>query len=208
MLKILRQRKTYTSCNDLPLHNFIKIVVYGDLSYLYAEPAKFIHRQADLAAIWEVIFNEYNELTNNTNSRHIFELIKDITVLGNRIQLIEDCINLLESVKSVSEYQPTIDILHSFGCGHIIINDETRYKNLPRCRTICKRFIIELNQKESEYQILNKDEDNKVTEQDFYQMIAVVSKFMNGKDIDLHKTTVSLYISYINLMKANIEANG
>lgn len=208
MLKILRTRPTYTSCDDLPLANFIKIVCTGELSHLYSEPARFIHRNAPLADIWERIFNEYNELTNNTQSKHIFNLIKEITVLGNRINIVNDCVRLLSEVRDISEYQPMIDILNGYGCSHIVITNENRATTLPRCITVCKRFLQQLNATEGEYTELSKDDGKKVTPQDFYSMIAVISRFMNGKDIDLHKTTVSLYISYINLMKANPENNG
>jgi len=207
-MRILKQRPTYTSCDDLPLANFIKIVCTGELVHLYSEPSRFIHRNAPLADIWEHIFNEYNELTNNTQSKHVFNLIKEITVLGNRIGIVNDCVNLLRSVDDVANYPDCISILNSYGCSHITITNENRHTQLDRCITVCKRYIADLNKVETEYNTISNDDQKKVTPQDFYSMIAVVSKFMGGKDIDLHKTTVSLYISYINLMKANTEQNG
>lgn len=200
-MKIIRTRKTYTSCDNLPLSNFINIVVDGDLSQLYAEPARFIHKQSDLSSIWENIFNEYNELTNNTQSRHIFNLIKEIKYIDGKNKTVSECISLLSQVNDVNEYQETIDILNSFGCSHIKITNENKFTTLPRCETVCKRFIIELNQKEAEYQSLNSDDNNKATKQDFYETISYISEHLHGKTIDVHKTTVSMYVADLNLIK-------
>jgi len=142
-MRILRQRPTYTSCDDLPLANFIKIVCTGELVHLYSEPARFIHRNAPLADIWEHIFNEYNELTNNTQSKHVFNLIKEITVLGNRIGIVNDCVNLLRSVEDIANYPDCIAILNSYGCSHITITNENRRTSLDRCITVCKRYIAD-----------------------------------------------------------------
>jgi len=201
-------RPTYTSCDNLPLANFIEIVCTGELKHLYSEPAKYIHKQADLNAIWQVIFNEYNELTNNAQAKHIFNLVRDMYVLQTRISIIDDTIALLASVDDVNDYTDAIGILHQYGCGHIQITNSDKIAQLKRCVSICRKFVLELKQKETEYNALNTDTGAKVTKQDYYANVAVISKYMNGKDIDLHKTTVSLYISYINLMKANNEANG
>jgi len=208
-LKLSRPtRPTYTSCDNLPLANFIEIVCTGELKHLYSEPAKYIHKQADLASVWQVIFNEYNELTNNAQAKHIFNLVRDMYVLQTRISIIDDAIAFLASVDQIELYQDTINILYQYGCGHIVFTNENKIAQLKRCVSICKKYLLELKQKETEYNALNTDNGAKVTKQDYYANVAIISKYMNGKDIDLHKTTVSLYISYINLMKANNEANG
>lgn len=206
-MKLIPIRKTYTSCDDLPLYNFIRIVVDNDLSQLYSEPAKFIHKQADLAAIWEDIFNEYNQLTNNTQSVHIFHLIKDITVLGSKIDIINQIVNCLMNAKDIADYQPLIDILNEYGCAHIKITNDNKEEALKRCISICKRFAVQQLKLNADYDKLNENNSNKVTTQDFLNSVAVLSKHL-GFQIPLHSTTVSLYISYINLLKAaNNEAN-
>lgn len=206
-MKLIPTRKTYNSCEELPLANFIKIVVDNDLSQLFKEPAKFIHKQPDLKAIWEAIFEEYNELTNSAQSRQIFSLIKDITVLQNRIQIVNDCISVIMGASDLSGYEPTINILKSYGCNFEFTNENKR-EQCEKAITVCKRYLRELMEREQEYSELNKDDGKKVTTQDFYNSIAMLSKAM-GFPIDLHNTTVSLYISYINQVKsANSIENG
>lgn len=206
-MNILPTRKTYTSCEDLPLANFIKIVCDGELKHLYSEPPNAIRRNANLIEIWERIFNEYNELTQSTQSQHVFQLVKEITTLHSRIHLINDCVKLLLSVPDITEYQPTIDVLKSFGCWHVEITNENRQESLSKCVSICKKYVIDLMEAEKQYLAMNKDDGKKTTVNDFYSSIAHLSKFM-GFPIPLHTTTVSLYISYINQFKASIPKDG
>lgn len=206
-MKLIRERKTYKSCDDLPLYNFIKIVCDGDLSQLYSEPAKFIHKQADLSAIWEKIFNEYNELTDNTQSKHIFNLIKEITLLNGRLEVIQQSVDALAKLGS-KDFPKLCEMLNEMLGTDFEFTDESLQSDLNRIVTRSKTWVLQLSQVQKEYKDMAGDDKNKVTVNDYYSLIAQLSKFF-GFQIPLHTTTVSLYISYLNQFKfANSKENG
>lgn len=194
---MLRTRKTYLSCNDLPLHNFIRIVVYNELRELYSEKANFIHKQADLTSIWERIFNEYNELTDNKQAVHILSLMKDITVLNNKIEITNSALNCLLKAESTIDYQPLKDMLNSMGFRYTY-SDETLQNDVKLTLSSMKTIILKKDEAINEYNEISKDEGKKVTENDYNNLIAQLEKFMS-KDIPTRTTTVAKFISYINL---------
>lgn len=207
MLKLLRTRPTYTSCDDLPLANFIKIVCTGELVHLYSEPAKYIHRNAPLAEIWERIFNEYNELTNNTQSKHVFNLIKEITVITGRLEIIQNAVDVLAKYGS-KDFQGLCQMLREMVQVNYTYEDKNLEKELKSTVTRAKILIVQLNQSKSEYELLAADDGKKATVNDYYDLVSVLSKFQ-GHQIPLHTTTVSLYISYLNQFRiANSKENG
>jgi len=206
-MRILRQRPTYTSCDDLPLANFIKIVCTGELVHLYSEPNRFIHRNAPLSDIWEQIFNEYNELTNNTQSKHVFNLIKEITVINGKLEIIQNAVDVLAKYGS-KDFQGLCQMLREMVQVNYTFEDKNLEKELKSTVTRAKTLIVQLNQSKSEYELIASDDGKKATVNDYYDLIAVLSKFL-GFRIPLHSTTVSLYISYLNQFRiANSKENG
>lgn len=195
-MKILRDRKTYKSCDDLPLSNFIKIVVHNDLSQLYSEKARFIHKQVDLVSIWEHIFNEYNELTNNTQSMHILSLMKEITVLNNKIEIINSAIKCLLSAETTEGYEPLKQMLNGMGF-RFSYSDETLENDCKITLSSMKSIIMQKDEAIKEYNEIAKDDGKKVTEADYTSLIAQLAKYMCFH-IDKYKTTVTEFISYIN----------
>ena len=206
-MKLIRTRETYTSCDNLPLANFIKIVCDGDLSQLYSEPAKFIHKQANLPSIWENIFNEYNELTDNTQSKHIFNIIREINFLSGKLDIIQQSIDALHKFGS-KDFPKICEMLNQMLGSDFEFTDESLQTDLNRIVTRSKTLVLQLSQVQKEYKDLIGDENKKATVSDYYNLIAQLEKF-NGFKIPLHDTPVSLYISYLNQFKsANENKNG
>lgn len=193
---MIRTRKTFTSCNDLPLHNFIQIVVHDDLKQLYSEPSKLILKQADLKSIWETIFNQYNDLTNNTQSTHILSLVKEITVLNNKIDIVNYAISCLLKAETTQGYEPLKEMLHSMGF-RFSYSDETLHNDCKVTLSSMKAVIMRKNEAIAEYEAIASDDTKKATEEDYIKLISQLSKFI-GFHIDKYKVTVTEYISYIN----------
>lgn len=190
----IKKRAYYSSCEDLPLFNWVKLVVTGDVEWLFSEPLKKWHKPTDLTLIWEKIFTEYTELTNDVKANHVLSMIKGITVINNKLQIIQSAINLLAKARPMENYQPIIKMLKEFGFRYSF-TEETIFEDLKRTASSAKRMVITRDQLQKDYETFGNS-DQKATEKDYYLMIAELSKFL-GFPIDAKKTTVLSYISYV-----------
>lgn len=195
-------RKTYTSCSELPLYNFIKIVVHENLSFLYSEGRTVFNRNIDLRPLWEEIYSEYTTISNNTQSKHVFALTKEITVINNKLQIIQNAVNYLAKHYDVR----LCDMLRRMGFMYKF-TPESLQNDLKLTVSSAKRMIVRRQEAEADYNKLNVS-DKKVTEDDFYGLIRQLSRF-NGFPIDVKKTTVTEFVKDINAFNAeNKPKNG
>lgn len=194
---------TYKSCSDLPLYNFIKIVVENDLDYLYAKKPTFLHKKADLPALWDSIFDEYSSLSDNTQNAHVLELLKSIKEIEFKLSIIAACIEVLTNcVKenlNVKDYQLTIETLRSYGFYHEYSN-LTLQEDIKRIISGSKTLHIELGDLVAEYEKIDLNKDSGATEKDFVDEVALVSSF-HKIQIDTRRISVMEYISYLSLFK-------
>lgn len=196
MIKI---RKTYNSCSELPLYNFIKIVVTDDKNWLYSEPKRLWHKSADLDNIWENIFNEYSELSQDKQGQAVLGMIKNLTVLNGKIWVIEQYLSLLTSVSKIGDvknYQTAINDLKSMGFNFQWLNI-TLDEDISKTRSSMKRIVLERNEAAQEWQNTNQNEQKSATENDYDSLLGELSKFQ-GYYIDKKLITVAEFISYIN----------
>jgi hypothetical protein len=183
-------RKTYLSCSELPLFNFIKIVVNDDTSYLYSEPKKPWNKPVDLPALWEGIFNEYSALSGNKQNAHILSLIKEITVLNNKLLIIQEAVSYLSHTFDVR----LCNMLR--GMGFLFqYNPDSMMNDLKLTISSAKRIIIQKQQAEKEFSALDQDK-SKVTEKDYNALLTQLSKYMKFK-IDPKQTSVLDFVNYI-----------
>lgn len=198
-------RKHYTSCEDLPLYNWIKLVVTNNAEWLYSEPKKPWHKSNDISSIWEKIFEEYSELSADKSADHVLSMVKGITVINNKLAVIQAAINLLAYARPLSDYQPTIQLLKDYGF-RFSYSEETIIKDLQLTASSAKTMVIQRQQLEKDYENY-ESKQSKSTEKDYYNLIAQLSKFL-GFPIDAKKTTVYSYISYVEQYKNSIQKDG
>lgn len=193
---MISTRKTYSSCNELPLYNFIKIVVYDDLNFLYSERKTLLNTNIDLKSLWSDIFAEYTSISNNTQSKHVFALTKEITVINNKLSIIQNAVNYL-----AKHYDKRLcDMLRRMGFMYRF-TPETLQNDLRLTVSSAKRLLIRRQEAQGDYNELNKS-DKKVTEDDFLGLVRQISRF-NGFPIDVKKTSVTEFVKDINAF--NIE---
>lgn len=186
-------RKTYTSCSELPLYNFIKIVVHDDLNFLYSERRTVFNRNIDLQPLWADIFAEYSTISNNTQSKHVFALTKEITVINHKLDIIQRAVNHL--AKPGNYDVRLCDMLRRMGFMYKY-NPDSLMNDLKLTISSAKRLVIRKQEAEDDYAKLNVS-DKKVTEDDFYGLVRQLSRF-NGFPIDVKKTTVTEFVKDIN----------
>jgi len=198
---MIRTRKTYNSCSELPLYNFIKIVVHGDLNWLYAENKSALTSKADLQSIWERIFEEYTSISGNPRSAHLFSLVKEITVLGHKLNVINECLKFL----SHSYDKRICDALVSMGFRYKF-TPESLNDDLRRVVSSSKKYVLQKQEAEAEYSKI-KGAESETTEEDFYGLIRQISRF-NQFAIDPKTTSVMEFVKDIKAFNLENTPNG
>ncbi len=177
--------------------------MFNDLKYLHHIKPTFLHTKTNLQPIWDKIFEEYSVLSASTQSNHILELLKEVKRLEFTINLIQSCLTVLHNCSkhnlNVSDYQPTIDTLKSYGYYYeysnlSLMDDMTQIINES------KALHIDLADNIAEYNTLTESKKAESTESDFLDEAAIISKF-NGFAINPRTTTVIEYISYLSVYK-------
>lgn len=193
----------YKSCYELPLYNFIKIVVTGDLTWLYKtkHKRKFLQTtDKSLQQTWESIFNEYTSLAGTNASNHLFQLLKELTVIDNKLKIIQHIVMYLgRSYAQDDNTQSLVKILRSYGFL-FSYSPETIKKDLQLTISSAKRLLIQRQEAEIDYNKAMESSD-KVDEKHYYQALAHLSKFMSFR-IDAKATTVIEYLAYLEIYKS------
>lgn len=194
---MIYDRKTFSGCNDLPLYNFIKIVVFNETKWLYSEKKTSINRnlkETHLQAIWETIYSEYTNISNNPQSGQIMALISEITNLNISIEFIGVLCDHLELYRS----EELIAILRTYGFMYPF-SENSMESDIKLTRSSAKRMMIKKMDAEKEYIKLNKTE-KEVTEVEFNGIIAQLSKFMSFR-IDPKIATVMDFVNYMECLR-------
>ncbi len=157
----------------MPLLNFIKILTKGDFRQLYSDKDNWLMKP-DLESIWDDIFMEYTELSSDTQSTHIFGLIKDIHYLKNKIDLIDLIIDTLTRVNDLSQFQQMIKDLKSLAGVYLPFTEESLLKDLLTTKNKAKTYQIQYKELLAEYKSIAEVEQAKATEMDYMEELAVM----------------------------------
>jgi len=186
---MIRTRATYSNCSELPLYNFIKIVVYDRLESLYSEKKYMFLKEADLEAVWQSIYEEYNSLSGNSKHNHIFSLVREIAVLSHRLQVIQSAIDFL----STDFDEKVCQLLRKMGFK-FNYKPDTMARDLKLTVSTAKQLLIKKQDAEKELNDLNKD-SQKITEKEYNAQITRISKYMGFK-INPKETSVLDFVNY------------
>jgi len=193
-------RKTYANCSELPLLNFIKCLTKDDLNQLLSDKDGW-RLKPDLQAVWDDIFMEYTELSQDQQGTHIFELIKEIQVLRNKINLIQECINLLSRVEDVTPFKITIDTLKKLAGVFLPFTNETIAQDLVTTANKAKSYVIQYETVLQEYQSIAKVEQAKATEMDYMEELAIMREHFQ---FDSRKISTMEYIALKKTLKQKV----
>lgn len=182
--------KWYTSCEELPLYNFIRMVVESDYRFILKKPFKE-QKDINLSEKWEIVFEEYTVLTGNVSNKALFSLLKDIYGLEIKLRLTYSCIDYLTQWFN----QDLCDVLKSMGYdGEFTI--ETMEKDLRNTFAEAKRLTLQLRDNETDYNATGKN-DKEPTAKDFQSLLVHLSKFVGFK-LDSKNLTVAEFVSFLD----------
>lgn len=202
MLKI---RQTYTSCSTLPLSVFIQVLINNRTDLLYTDKKTAWNKPADLGAIWDALFLEYTELSNDTRSIHVLSLMRDIAVINGKLTIIQNIVMLLATEPDLKDFQKSINILKTYGYRYNY-SPETLINDLQRVVSSAKTLVIERDELQSDLNKLNENDTEKANEKDFYVNLANLSEIV-GFAINPNDTTVMQYCGYLEIQRLKSKSN-
>lgn len=188
--------KHYADCDELPLFNFIKIVVTGDYRWLWKNKDKT--DGTDLKDVWTNITEEYNECSGNLSYKSQLALSKQLTFINNKLVIIQAVVDFL-----MVEYNKDLcDLLRSMGFVYKY-DPADLYKDLKLTISSAKRLVVSLREAEIELNAMEEKQE-KPSESNYLILIAQLSKFLGFK-IPSKKTSVKEFVSYLSLAEKGVK---
>lgn len=194
----------YTSCENLPIYNFHKIMETNNYAYMLRgwnmeDDVKYNLEKAK--ENWQKIYSEYIDLTQNNSVSMYFNKVKELIDLEVKIFVCSNAI-LQVTLKKVNKTTGLkyIEVLRSFGIPYK--GNEIKVQELENCSLFIKQLknkIAKLNYELSE---LSKGESIR-----FEKEIVLVEQAL-GRDLIDPKTTTVIkwhymmsYIKEVNEIK-------
>lgn len=194
--------RLYSSISEMPMHNFIKCITNGE--YKYLKKSKGFISNAKLAQRWELIFEEYSEKSGDTTNEILLNSMKEYTVLVNKINLLDNHIELLH----IGYNKALADNLSKIGYKVRDIKDRQEYlKHLKGIVTQGKTMVFKANKLKNDIDSFSENKGSEsVKEHDFIEIFAMISK-NQGYQMTPKNTTVLEFITVVNLNK-KLSENG
>lgn len=178
----------YKSCSELPLYNFIKILVFNDLSYLIIKG-----KPRNLHALWNDIFEEYVKLTGDEKQSELLMLYKETAFLSNKIFLVQSIVYSLR-IQYSKELQDML-IKQGFRIDLNVKDLSSYQKKLDNVLTQLKKVQSDLDRRKEE--IKKHDTGEKVSESYYDEVLSELSKFQ-GYRLNSKEISVSEFVSIRN----------
>lgn len=186
--------KAYTACGDLPLIVFIKVLIDGNLKRL----VKFgVFSDSALQVIWNAIFQEYMALTKNDAHTHLFNAVKEYTVLRNKIVIAEALLQVLAFKRS----QAVIDALKKLGISYAF-KDSSFEADFKQAVGKLKSWVFRAEKLYKDLQ--DQPESEELSESAFSEQLAELGAFQ-GYRLDIKKITVTEYVAVLNRYKKQVD---
>ena len=145
---------------------------------------------------WDAIFNEYLSISGDTHISTVLELMKSITMIENKLFLIQTCVDQL----AIKHHEGLAEQLKALGFRFEYADGPDLMRELEITVTQSKGYLIQLNQDKAELEQLRKDEGGKATAQDYEKQYSAIEEF-KGCSIDPNTYMVSRYAADVARMK-------
>ncbi len=172
----------YDNCNICPLSVYVDLVCNNNLRSLIIS-GNPTDDEVEIAKISLIL--EFSELSGNTQTHSVNNLLKGIYMSRMQIKSIEMCINLISS----GRYSVAKDYLKSIGISKV----DVKY-----LQGVIKSKVINLKKDISRYDSLVKESGSKKPTAQFYNhQLAVLSKYLKF-DVPM-SITLAKYAEYLKL---------
>lgn len=192
----------YETCEELPLYNYIRCLVYNDKAHLLHDYNKreAALRIEELNRLWARLEGEYMELIEDSIDAHALSLFYERESLIILNVAIKHCTEMMATYRGVGFEK----ILRKEGFDFKFDpNDSEGYENdLKRVFKRQKKIVFDIEEAEKKLQMTKKD--IKITVPFFDNILTNLSKFM-GCHVDEKQISVSRYASILNAYTNYVE---
>jgi hypothetical protein len=197
--------KYYTSCDELYMHNFSKILETNNYAWLvvgYDGYDKVDIDEKEASEIWEEIYYEYCKLTEDNKSLLYFAVVQELVYLKTRYEVASTLLRQLEY--GIEDEIVRIKYFNALREWKYVID-----KNKP-LESELQRMYVQLNQstnkintKQSELESLKVDDSEKLT---IIEQTVKLELALDKNEIDLKRTVVSKYVAMFKEVRLKNEA--
>lgn len=189
---------------DLPLYNWIELSVSGNMKWLVKDGPM----PDDITEHYDTLLNEYQSLVKDTKSQHDHQVKIEYAKLANYIDHVTIAINAL---RLYGRDEAIITILQTGkpqGLGFERLTYQDLEKDLKLTENYLKMDIVKFEQAKNQLEKMVKVAgDTGVNSKGaFYQELTSLSRWLQF-GINPKVTSVMEYISYLNALQLEIQAN-
>lgn len=178
----------YSSCRELPLHIFNEILVIDDLALLAKEKSEVVYSNDVLIKQWELILDEYSELSKNQESQKVYRDKAEILFLEQRL----NALRIIFVLGQVSKTEKQND-------EYLALRKKHRVKDIKKDMSATENI---LRLKIEDFKRMNANESNPNS---FEYNLANVSNIL-GFQINRFTTTVSEWLSLLKVADEKVKA--
>ena len=206
--------KTYKSCSDIPIYNFMMFLSTQDYKYLISNikkaskesVEKFLSSKGDyLKKVFEKIEEEYKELTFSKRDSDRHRDIVSMMILESKYNAIIKILKVYSETKEVT----VLDLLNKLG-GKFDVTKPIN-EQILNAKKLSKGLKNQLNIKTANFKIKYKVDDNDIEDEKEdtsgnveksldAQALSMESNLETGYEINIRKTSV---LRWVNLREAN-----
>lgn len=182
----------FNSCSELPLYNFIKILTNKDYRNLirFGYPSK-----TELSRAWELIFSEYNNISENKQSTYLLTLLREYYSIPNKLAIIQTIVDNL----ALRHDPDLVSCLRALGFRHKYEPGDGLLNDLKITVTQAKGLMLKYRALYDDLERLQQK--SKDAEPNDYDLILAQLSKWQGFRIDTKKTTVSEFVAIVKLFK-------
>ena len=150
--------------------------------------------ESQIKQAWEKIYDEYLTIIKDREQSYIMNLSREINLLEFKVNIINYCVNILDIQNSLGDEtdEEIVNVIRQFVPVFGEFNDTDRIEYVKKLQQIInnsKRFIIELENKEIEFDKLMPKTKQSIKREYFDRLISQVSKYVKYQ---ISKYTISV----------------
>ena len=182
----------YKTLRKIPMITLIEIIDSSDISLLSDEETSI----EELIAIWEVMYQEYQDKYNKQNSNKVFSLSKEIEFLEKKYVVIKCAVEALK----FDVHSELISMLLDYGYR---FNEQTYNEDLLRVERECEGITQKI--KLLKNSLPKEDKSNNDSGGTIINVMASYSSIL-GYDFDFYTISVEKFYSLENQVKQKVAA--
>lgn len=182
----------YKTLRKIPMITFIEIIDDMDITRLSDEETPI----EELIAIWEVMYQEYQDKYNKQNSNKVFSLSKEIEFLEKKYVVIKCAVEALK----FDVHPELISMLLDYGYR---FNEQTYNEDLLRVERECEGITQKI--KLLKNSLPKEEKNNNDSAGTIINVMASYSSIL-GFDFDFYTVSVEKFYSLENQVKQKVAA--